>query len=74
MTTEHSCIADATSDVCDRVTKAIQDARSGAGHDRLREVQKKVDDLSRRGLLKRQEYAAATTADFKKLFINKSQR
>jgi hypothetical protein len=74
MATKVSYTADATSDVLGRLEKAVQDAQKTISPDRLKqlsEVQKKVEDLSRRGLLKRQEYAAATTADFQKLFMHK---
>ena len=73
MTTQASYIVDATSDVTDRLNSAIRDAQQRVGRarlDKLSEVQDKVEDLKRRGLLKRQEYAAAKTADFQKLFMN----
>lgn len=68
--------ADATSDVPSRLERAVQDARNRSGHARMRqldEVQKRVEQLRQRGFLKRQEYAAPTTADFQKLFMSKSQ-
>lgn len=75
MTTKVSCIVDATSDVADRLNRAILDAQDRVGRsrlDKLSEVQGKVEELKKRGLLKRQEYAAAKTADFQKLFMNQS--
>lgn len=73
MTTKVSCTVDATSDVADRLNKAIRDARDRVGRSRsekLTELQGKVEELKKRGLLKRQEYAAANTADFQKLFMS----
>ena len=72
MITKHSCTADASSDVVGRLNKAIDDARNApnsAGSNQVDEAQKKIDELRRDGLLKRQEYAAATHTDFRKLFI-----
>lgn len=67
MDIKHTCTADATSDVAQRLNDAVRNAEGNLGHVRinqLRSVQKKVDELKQRGLLKRQEFAAATRADF----------
>jgi hypothetical protein len=37
----------------------------------LQEAQNKIEELRRNGFLKRQEYAAAKSGDFKKLFMRK---
>jgi hypothetical protein len=74
MTTEVSCTVDATSDVAVRLNRAIRDAQDRAGRsrsDKLSAVQGKVEELKKRGLLRRQEYAAAKTADFQKLFMSR---
>ena len=74
MTTQVSYTVDATSDVADRLNRAIRDARDRVDRsrlDKLSEVQGKVEELKKRGLLKKQEYAAAKAADFQKLFMKR---
>ena len=67
-----SCTADATSDVAERVNKVIQDTdrhSDPARSVKLKDVQGKIEMLKQRGLLKRQEYRAATNSDFQKMFL-----
>lgn len=71
---KHSYTQDVTSEVANRVNEAIQTATRQIGVsrlDRIRAVQRKVEKLSQLGLLNRQEFAAATRADFQKLFLKK---
>jgi hypothetical protein len=73
MDAKASCTAVVTFDVAARVIEIIRDARNDSGRriQRLDDFQKRVQSLKRRGFLRRQEYAAATTADFQKLFLTK---
>jgi len=67
-----SCTADATSDVARRVNKAIHDNKPKQDSPRLvklKEVQGRIDTLKKRGFLKRQEYAAANSSDFHKMYL-----
>lgn len=67
-----SSTAGVTFDMADRLNKAIRSAESEIGNERLhqlKEVQKKVDDLDRQGLLNRQHFSAATETDFKRLYM-----
>lgn len=66
-----SSTAGATSDLTDRLNKAIQSAEDLIGHERiqkLKTVQQKVNELDRDGLLNRQPYSAATRTDFMRLY------
>ena len=68
-----SSTAGATSDMTSRLNKAIQSAEGRIGTERLehlKAVQKKVDELSREGLLNRQHYSAATETDFKRIYMH----
>jgi len=74
MHTNFSCITDATSDIVDRLNKAVQNAGSvteSAASDQFKEAQKTIEELRKRGLLKPQEYAAGKNADFKKFLMRK---
>jgi hypothetical protein len=74
MNTNPSCTTDVTSDITDRLNKAVQDAvkpSESTASEQLKETQKTIDDLRRRGFLKRQEYTAGKNADFQKLLMRK---
>jgi hypothetical protein len=75
MDTNRSCTADVFSDICGRLAEAIQRTdntpEEKSGREQVLEVQKKIDELRGEGLLKRQEYAAAKTADFQRIFARK---
>ena len=65
-----SYTVDASSDVPSRVQNVLGEEAASIGADGMRqieEVQKKIDELSQKGLLMRQEYRAATDADFYRL-------
>jgi ribosomal protein S20 len=74
MNDNFSCTTDATSDIGDRLNKAVEDAIGAPENtvsNQLKEAQKTIEELRKRGLLKRQEYAAGKSADFKKLLMRK---
>jgi hypothetical protein len=71
MQTNPSSTVDVTSEVTRRVNESVREARQKVTPSRLaalNKLQKKLDELGQRGLLKRQEYLAATKADFQRLF------
>lgn len=72
MTTKSSSIAVATSDISGRLKNAVKAAEiitDPARMHRLKEVKKRIDKLSEKGLLKRQKYSSLSTADFEKRYI-----
>ena len=71
MTSNTFSTAGATFDIETRVKDAIQQASSKLSSERLvriKEIKLHADDLSKRGLLKRQEYTSLSSADFKKIY------
>jgi hypothetical protein len=75
MDTEHSCTADVIFDIKNRVVAVIETERLRSGSsaaNQMAEVQSKIDELKEKGFLKRQEYAAATNADFQRMFAEKA--
>lgn len=75
MTTNTSSIADATSEVKDRVETAIQTAESKMSPARLlrlRQVIEHAEGLSKRGLLREPKYSpSGSPADFEKQYLSK---
>jgi hypothetical protein len=74
MATNLFCIADVTSDVSTRLNKAIEITGRRIGVTRLnqlRGLQAKIDDLKRRGLLKREEFTPANPADLRRIFAKR---
>jgi hypothetical protein len=71
-----SCTADAFSEIGNRLLREIQGASNApegqSDLNQVKEVQTKIEELKRAGFLKRQEYAAAKTADFQKIFARKT--
>ncbi|HTX22846.1 MAG TPA: hypothetical protein VMD27_13440 [Candidatus Aquilonibacter sp.] len=75
METKLFCTADVSSDVSNRLNKAIESTGRRIGEARLnqlREVQAKIEGLKRRGLLVRQEFGKAEPSDFRRLFFKKN--
>jgi len=71
MNTDHSYTADATSDLSDRLKEAVSKSAESIQPERsekLQRVQKRVDDLKSRGLLKKQEFVRTTTAEFERRY------
>ncbi len=65
------CITKTTSDIAEKVSEVIQNAKRSASSSRsnhLSEVIAKIADLESRGLIKRQQYQSPTTADFERNF------
>ena len=75
MTTNTSYTAVATSEIGRKLSEALEKAQQSTPAERIeriRRVQEKIDDFSRRGLLKRQSYLpAASPADFRRLYLTK---
>lgn len=69
MKQDFSYTVDATSELAKQLQKAVDSAEKSIDTCRakkLQEVQKKVDDLKSRGLLKKQEYVSVSTSDFER--------
>ena len=75
MTTNTSSIADATSEVKERVKTAIQATESKMSAARLlklRQVKEHAEGLSKRGLLREPKYSpSGSAADFEKQYLSK---
>ena len=59
-----------TSDIANRLEQAVRSGQQGLNQEsvsRLQEVREKIDELQRRGFLKRQKYCTSTPADFHSL-------
>lgn len=72
MTTSTSSTAAATSSVADRVQEAVTRATRTRTPDqlaRLNDVRQRAEDLSQKGLLKRQTYAESSSADLRKRYL-----
>jgi len=71
----HSYTADVTSNIGTRVELSVSNAKrlsDEADNKQRDEVQAKIEELKAQGFLKRQEYVAATTSDFERLFLKRS--
>ncbi|MGI9345861.1 MAG: hypothetical protein ACR2PW_06320 [Gammaproteobacteria bacterium] len=65
----------ASSDLAKKLKKVIDDSATrsidtGRAH-KLQEVQRKINDLRSRGLLKKQEYFSASTSDFESKYYSR---
>ncbi|MGO8698606.1 MAG: hypothetical protein ACLQVY_12900 [Limisphaerales bacterium] len=72
MDIEHSCTAVATSDIAAQVKSVIEEQwqkLGNSGSNQIIEVQLKIEELRKKGFLKRQSYAAAKNADFQRIFF-----
>ena len=71
MNTKYSCTADVTSDIGRRVEVVLVGGLGKVddiGAKQISDVQSKIEELKQQGLLKRQEYAAASNSDFQRIF------
>jgi len=74
MTQNSFSTADATSDVKQRLEKAISDSSSSLSAQKLQklnELQEKVKSLRKRGLLNKNEFVSVSTADFERRYSDK---
>jgi hypothetical protein len=75
MTTNLSYTVAVTSDLAGEVAKAIAEKEQSvdkARWIRLQEIQKRVNDLKSRGLLRKQDYISVSNADFERRYsVNK---
>jgi hypothetical protein len=72
MISNSSCTAAVTSDLVGRVKRSLDESEktvSSNRRKRLEEVKARARSLEESGLLKRQEYAAPSTADFERRFV-----
>lgn len=63
------CITESTSDIAEKVSEVIQNAKRSVSPSRanhLRDVIAKIADLESRGLIKRQQFQSPTTSDFER--------
>ena len=70
MKRDFSYTADATSKVSERLGELMKDQTrrlDSTRIERLERVQKKVDSLNSKGLLRKQKYVSVSTADFERL-------
>lgn len=75
MTQNSFSTVDATSDVKQRLEKAISDSSSSLSAEKLQklnELQEKVKSLRKRGLLNKNEFVSVSTADFERRYSDKS--
>jgi hypothetical protein len=73
MTQEFSYTADAISGVVNKLGSALEKTTKSLETKRaknLQEIQKRIDDLKSRGLLKKQEYVSFSTSDFERRYYN----
>ncbi|MEK8017683.1 MAG: hypothetical protein VSS75_012495 [Candidatus Parabeggiatoa sp.] len=59
-------VADKLGSALDKTTKSIEPNRVK----KFQEIQKRIDDLKSRGLLKKQEYVSFSTSDFERRYYN----
>ncbi len=74
MTSSTSSTAAATSDIAGRVDVAVKGSLTLLDPERLSrlaEAKRRADDLTRRGLLRRDEYKAASSADMERLYLRR---
>ena len=72
MTTNTSSTAVATSDLAQRVGDAMKTAIESLSPERLmriQEIKKRVDELSEKGLLRREKFSEASSADLRKRYF-----
>ena len=68
-----SYTADATSGVVERLGKALDKTEKSVNAGRatkLQGIQKRIENLRSRGLLKKHEYVSVTTAEFERRYFN----
>jgi hypothetical protein len=73
MTSNISSTAVASSDIEKRIDEAIKSASSRLSLERLehlKNVKRRADELSSRGLLQRSEYSSSSSADFEKQYLS----
>ena len=73
MTQNFSYTADAIFEVADKLGSTIDKTAKSIAPNRakkLREIQKRIDDLNSRGLLKKQEYVSISTSEFERRYYN----
>ena len=71
MNTHSSCIAVDTSELCERLGRAVRIATEKITDDRaahIARLQSRIRDLESRGFIKRQEFSSPTTGDFERRF------
>ena len=71
MPTHSFLTADATSEVSDKVQKAVRKAVQGLPEERaerIRSIQERIRDLESRGFLKREQFKSLTTGEFERSF------
>lgn len=76
MTTSTSSTGAVTSDIATRVARVVQGSLATLNPERLnrlREAKRRAEDLTRRGLLRRDEYKAASSADMERLYLRRGQ-
>lgn len=74
MTSSTSSTAVATSEIAVRLDRVVKQSLAKFDADRLnrlRNVKSRADDLVRRGLLRKGEYQAASSADMEKLYLRR---
>lgn len=74
MTSSTSSTAAATSDIAVRVGRVVKGSLTTLNPERmnrLREAKRRAEDLTRRGLLRRDEYKAASSADMERLYLKR---
>jgi hypothetical protein len=75
MITHSSSTAADTSNVDERVARAIEGALAGRTDSqaaRVEQLRVRIQNLEARGFIKRQEFAAPTTADFERRLFHKT--
>ncbi len=74
MTSGASSTAVDSSEIAVRLDRVVKESLAKFDPDRLnrlREVKSRADDLARRGLLRRGEYQAASSADMERLYLRR---
>ena len=77
MTKSSSSTADSTSDIADRICRAIRDSIEQRPYERaahLERLMTRIKDLEARGFIKRQQYSRRTTAEFEREFYRKNRK
>jgi hypothetical protein len=71
MTSNSFCTADATSEVTERLKKAVSESEACLDDSRLkrlRAAKERLDSLQERGLLAKQDYSAPSEGDFERRY------
>jgi hypothetical protein len=74
MNTRSSSTAAATSDVAQRVSRAVRDASEGRSDEQTARITRlitRIQELESRGFIRRQTYSAPTTGDFERGLVYK---